>query len=440
VLGLITLLFVLCLPFAAAAASKTSVLLYVEGARVDEVRSDITKALGPDVDLVDPDPIEQAFKKRGIAGKLATLMDSKAGRKKIQAATRSALGTAKAQVAIIALSKKAKREIVLLGFEAGEDEAVLDETVTQKKNEKEAQRVERLAMALEPALPEPAAAEPEAPAKEAAAAPSKAETPEKEEEAPPPAEGPSEPEPAGPPGKRGYYNALFALALGGDIVFRRFDYTDPLFGDIRPYSIDFAPIPYVALELFPMARSNQAVLKDLGVFFSFSRSFGLKSEGEGLSSETTFQRWRAGIEGRLPFALGDNFGMVTFDASYGNTSFEIDDSNRIGAAAPSVKYDILRLGIGGRVPLGKPVLLGGFGYQLVLGSGPFEDRFPHASAGGIDARLGAALPLAEVLEARLWFEYTRFFFNLQPEPDDRAVAGGALDQYFGLHLELGLFL
>ena len=189
-----------------------------------------------------------------------------------------------------------------------------------------------------------------------------------------------------------------------------------------------------------MARSKQAFVKDLGAFFSFSRSFGLKSEGQGLTSETTFQRWRAGIVGRVPFALGDGFGMVTLDASYGSWSFEIDDSNRIGAAAPSVAYDIIRLGVGGRVPLGKPILLAGFGYDLVLSSGPFEDRFPNASAGGIDARLGAAWPLAEVLEARAWFEYTRFFFNLQPEPDDRAVAGGALDQYFGLHLELGLFL
>jgi hypothetical protein len=415
----------------ARAESKPSVLVYVEGPRADEVREEIAKALPDHVVAADPEPIERAFKKRGITGKLKALGQSKAGKKKIAKAAGIALGAAKAQAAIVALARKAKREVVLLGFEAGADEPAIDETLSPKKKEKEPEWITRLAAALEPVVPAPAKEDPEP----TPAAPDVAEKPADAEPAPEPAD-----DTKAAAAEHGYHDALLALALGGELAFRRFDYTDPLFGNIRPYSIDFAPIPYAALELFPLARSGTPFAKDLGVLGSYSRSFGLKSKGEGLVSDTLFERWRAGLAGRIPFALGDRFGLVTLDASYGRWTFDVTPSNPVAAAAPSVAYDLLRAGLGARLPLGEPILLAGFGYQHVLGSGDFEERFPQARAGGIDAKLGAALPIAAMLEGRLWLEYTRFFFDLRPELDDPGVAGGALDEYFGIHLELGLFL
>jgi hypothetical protein len=51
--------------------------------------------------------------------------------------------------------------------------------------------------------------------------------------------------------------------------------------------------------------------------------------------------------------------------------------------------------------------------------------------GGIDAALGAALPLGSGgFELQGLLRYFRYFYAMNPEPGDALVAGGALDQFF----------
>ena len=38
------------------------------------------------------------------------------------------------------------------------------------------------------------------------------------------------------------------------------------------------------------------------------------------------------------------------------------------------------------------------------------------------------------LEGRIVFDYERYFYAFQPIPGDAYVAGGALDQFFGVRL------
>ena len=59
---------------------------------------------------------------------------------------------------------------------------------------------------------------------------------------------------------------------------------------------------------------------------------------------------------------------------------------------------------------------------------------PGATVGGVDATLGIALPFARAFEGRLSATYTRYFYTFHPIPGDAFVAGGALDEFFGITL------
>ena len=48
--------------------------------------------------------------------------------------------------------------------------------------------------------------------------------------------------------------------------------------------------------------------------------------------------------------------------------------------------------------------------------------------------LGLGIKLTDGLEARLVAEYARFFYSFTPQVGDAYVAGGALDQIYGMRL------
>ena len=74
------------------------------------------------------------------------------------------------------------------------------------------------------------------------------------------------------------------------------------------------------------------------------------------------------------------------------------------------------------------------GYDGPLDAGAVHDRFRGATVGGVDATLGLALPFARAFEGRLGATYTRYFYTFHPTPGDAFVAGGALDEFFGITL------
>ena len=74
------------------------------------------------------------------------------------------------------------------------------------------------------------------------------------------------------------------------------------------------------------------------------------------------------------------------------------------------------------------------GYRIVVSS--VQSLFPHVAAGGFDASIGAAVPLGIGFELRATFDYQHYFFAMNPNPGDRYILGGALDQYIGGTLSL----
>ena len=191
----------------------------------------------------------------------------------------------------------------------------------------------------------------------------------------------------------------------------------------------------VSLELAPLSRTHVPILRRLALLGSFSTSLGLSSSIPGGGSvATTFRRWRAGA--RLSAPLGER-SHVGAEVTYGAWSF-LFDSDRDDL--PDASYRVLRGGLDLRLDSGSVALLLGAGFGPLRGAGPMEDRFPRLSGGALDARLGVAIPVHSRLEARVWSDYTRNFLTLNPEPGDRFIAGGALDQSVTVHLDAALSL
>jgi len=222
-----------------------------------------------------------------------------------------------------------------------------------------------------------------------------------------------------------------------DIGNRRFKYSDPVGGALRPYNLSIAPMLSFGLEAYPLATLDVPVLRDLGFRGRFSRAFGLDSTTpEGATIDTTWTRFggelreRLLIPGRHPLEFGAFFGG---DASY----FEMSSKSKVGALLPSARTIALRFGLDGRVLVaGRFSTELGFAYLAVTSPGAIYERFRDPQVAGIDGNLGCALALIPGLEARLVGRYTRYFATFHPEVGDPFVAGGALDEQ--LQVSLGV--
>jgi hypothetical protein len=218
--------------------------------------------------------------------------------------------------------------------------------------------------------------------------------------------------------------ALLGAALQGGS--RHFAYVDRLTPTLRPYDLFVAPLVAVSGEIYPFSTSSTPVLVGLGATASYARAFGLASEESGGTRvSTSWQAFALGLRERLP--IGSVF-VMGIDAGYGDTSFAFDDPIQPAAQLPSVHYKVLRGGLDGRYVHGDLSLRAGAGYLHVLSTGDFAALFPRASLGGIDASLGISDQIAPAIELSLDLVYTRFFYDLSPQPGDPYVAGGALDE------------
>jgi hypothetical protein len=218
---------------------------------------------------------------------------------------------------------------------------------------------------------------------------------------------------------------LFEVAVGVEGGMRRFNYTDGLSANLRPYHLDAAPLMAAAAEVYPLAG---ATLIDVGAVLGYARAFALQSTTSDAGAVSTlWQRYSIGAHARMRTGSEDS-PLVGLAAAYGDEEFAITSSINL----PSVDYRFVRTAADVRVPFGRAAAFADAGYLFVLSAGDVAARFPRASVGGVEAELGGAFTLAAGLEARVTASYRRFFYVMNPIPGDGYVAGGALDELAGL--------
>lgn len=218
-------------------------------------------------------------------------------------------------------------------------------------------------------------------------------------------------------------------------VGRGFSYSDPITGNLRPYSVTFMPTPGVSVEAYPLTLVGNPALAGLGLSFGFRTSLGVKSARANSTLEfpTTYSALEVGAHYRI--SLGEGFGGPALIPAIGwsSTSFELSPvEGTREEQLPNVSYPGLKLGLGFDTPLFASVRLFGDGAFVIVGA-PGEiisdTFFAIGSVNGLVARLGFSVGFMDHVAAEVGVAYQHFFYDFDPEVGDTFVAGGALDQY-----------
>ncbi|MEL6187394.1 MAG: hypothetical protein AAFU79_22455, partial [Myxococcota bacterium] len=273
---------------------------------------------------------------------------------------------------------------------------------------------------LQPPPPPPPSAPPEAPPAPAASTLAR--------DASPPAAAAAPPAPSTSSGP-----AAVELAAALRLVGRNLSYNDDLFGGLRPYDLSAAPALRLEARWFPGAYVTDGLLSWIGVEIEADLLLGVDSSNPGGESfGTSAGGFLAGLRGRIP--LGPH--RVSISLGGGLDAFGLEDAeDGTDPGVPSVEYAFVRAGADGTFAiLGALSLRAGVGWRQVLSSGELasSEWFPNASVAGVDAHVGAGYTLLPGLDVQAEFELRRYFASFDPEPGDFPVAGGAIDQSWGL--------
>jgi hypothetical protein len=402
---------------ASARPEHPSVVVWTEGLRADVARAEVDDALGDDVVVVEAIKLRDALGRQGQRGPIAPALQSAKTRGAALDRVRRAMRASGVDAVVLVVTSRAfargdAASMMIVDAEASD---VPEPTsVSLAPGDGDLRHVVRAAFPPPPPPPPPAVvqsptttvvAPPDPPRDEAASAA-------------------RSPRHTGEVGQE-----LVQLSAGGGVGMRRFDYTDGLTRNLRNYQLGAAPLVSVEGAVFPFVASGTPVLRDLGVFGGYSRSFALQSTSDTGTVDTQWSRYFVGGQVRLRTG-GEGSPVLALTGAYGDESFGFSGSP--APSLPSVDYRFVRTGADVRVPIGRFSLFARGGYLFVLSAGDVAARFPHATVGGIDAELGGAVTLVPGLEARVTASYRRFFYSMNPTPGDGYVAGGALDELGGL--------
>jgi hypothetical protein len=215
--------------------------------------------------------------------------------------------------------------------------------------------------------------------------------------------------------------AMFIVQPRVEIGSRHFDYVDRVSSNLRSYDLSATPRFGIGAEVYAW--------RGLGVSGDYTSAVGLQSAGtDGQSVDTSWTSFDAAVKYRISVAEGS---AVTPKVGYGQIDFDIapDPTLPPSNQLPSATYRFVRTGVDGRLALGRFAAMAGIDYLFVSSAGAADERFPQASIGGLEARMGVGYKIASHFEARTGLAYQRFFYDLRPEKGDAFVAGGALDHY-----------
>jgi len=432
---------------ALAASGKPGVAILVEGADADIVRREVVESIPAGVAVQEPSELSAAIASQGIRSVADSLANPKT-RKQTLVAIRKALKQAGVGAALSARSKragKAGREIRVVLIVRAQAEPMIEENISVGKGEKaSAQLTPLLAVPLQdvgnapppsqPVETEPVAEKPSKVAKREAKKKEKVEVEEDEEPLPPT----DKDVVAKKRGPLTFSNALLVAEAGVDVGTRQMRYSDiaymttPLRAYMQPGIFAWA----IGIQLYPAAGQAIPVAKDIGIVARYSDSlvFESKTNDGTQTAKGKWTRYAVGVRGRILAGDKPNSPLIGLEGTYGGWRYHFASNDANTAAIvqdlPEVDYKYIRAGADARVPFGPAAVMVGAGYMNILSSGRFGEIFPHATIGGVDAKIGGAYAFLPWLEARASFAYTRIFSNAHSQGSDDYAAGGALDSYY----------
>ena len=241
-----------------------------------------------------------------------------------------------------------------------------------------------------------------------------------------------------PPSAADGAQSWLSVSAGPELVGRHFTYRDDVFEMLRQYDLSGAAALGVTADAYPL-RARRDWLAGLGgaARLWVARPFDSDATN-GETYHSTGSGWSIGARWQRAVAGIDVAGAL----DYGSESFNVDAAGSdYESMVPAVGYRYVRPGVSGRMAfLGNYAAELSIGYRHVLSLGEVtsEAYFPSASARGFDieGQVSYALPWYN-LDVRAGAGLEQYGFDLNPEPGDTRVAGGATDRYPRLFLRVG---
>lgn len=446
--AVVTLLFGLPSAFAA----DKVVVVHAEGDGSDAIADDVKDQLPKGLIAGDPKKFETALGKAGHKGAMGKTLDSTKQRGKLLEKVRKAAENAKVDVVVILRVKKNKKDrtVTILVVDPKSSSLAREDEVSLplKKGKDDSKGV---VSSVNSGLEKFASAAPEPPPKkddkkddkkadkkddekkdDEKKDDDKKDDEKKDEEEKPAKKGEPSDRKIGEPG-----TALFIVGAGVELGIRQFEYNQPITKNLRAYRVVGAPMLGLNLELYPLANSK-GPLAGIGLVANYAQALALQSAAAGGAKVPT--RWNRFLVGlRYRIGIGDKGMYVAPMIGFGGQSFTFSGlDDKTNKESPATKYTYFRLGVDARIPLGPVGVMAGLGYLVT--SAPKDDlevvsgRFPNVKVGGIDANIGVGIGVMKGLEARVMFNYSRFFYSMNPNVGDPYIAGGALDQLSSIHI------
>ncbi len=404
-----------------ARGDQKTIAVHVEGPHSDAVRGQILDALPKTLTVVEPEAFSKALAAAGQRGAFGNALAAPKQRGKIIGVLRRAAAAAHADSVV--LGRVRGKEVFLFHVSA-KGEILVDRGVPLETTAMKA----ALASSLETAPPQVPA-----------------ETPvlqdlpvETTNSATPDAPSAADARPAIVRTPHEVPTELFELGLAFELGSRAFDYKDPLpegASLMRSYKVFGIAALAANGATYPLASSPTPVVRDLGLTFEFAHAFGLESVLQGGEPiRTFFDRYGVGLRGRIRTGAA-SAPVIGLGAGYGKLAFGFSSPPpALESSLAAVSYSYVRFGADGRVPFGPLSVLLAADYLAPLSSGEVYRRFTGSRVKGIDAKLGLSVRVLSGVETRLLASYTRYFSSFKSVPGDAYVAGGALDEFFGLAL------
>jgi hypothetical protein len=229
------------------------------------------------------------------------------------------------------------------------------------------------------------------------------------------------------------------LSVGGNAFSRSLTYHQQLTPTLREYQPRLLGGAVLALQYYPGAQFSQGFVSNIALEVNIEQAFGIQSRTpDGTNYATAIHDYNGGVRVRVPLDSMTPFLSV----GYGDQAYKLSGANRAALVLPDVEYKYVRAVVGAQVPLSSGVsVAASAGYRYVMSAGDIKTTyFKQLNVGGFEADLYVGYALTSMVEARIGFDYRRYFYTMHSKMNDPFVVGGAIDQTYAGSLSLAITL
>ncbi|HXI57146.1 MAG TPA: hypothetical protein VNO55_13855 [Polyangia bacterium] len=225
------------------------------------------------------------------------------------------------------------------------------------------------------------------------------------------------------------------IGIGGRIFSRSMSFSDNV-SRVPNYRLNQASAAIAEAAIYPLrvwGGGRFGAWRSLGLGGNVTYAPGVSTVADDGISRAPTAVHGYGIDLRYRVWLGSV--LLVPRAGWSVDTFSTD----FAAPVPDVSYHAVRIGGAVQTPITRHATLGAsMDYLDVLSVGRLGDgdRFPRATASGIDVALRAGYEVTDGLELWGTVGVRRYGFDMKAQPGDRLIVGGAIDEYASVAMGL----